>query len=59
MVIPVGPPGAQQILKVVKKVGDGAQVAVKRAYIYAGRPVLFVSFTKLHGEKVKGTHNQR
>jgi protein-L-isoaspartate(D-aspartate) O-methyltransferase len=59
MVIPVGPPGAQRILKVVKEVGAGEQVAVKRSDIYNGRPVPFVPFTKLDGDTVKGTHNQR
>jgi protein-L-isoaspartate(D-aspartate) O-methyltransferase len=56
MVIPVGPPGAQHILKVVKDVAPGGQVAVKRADIYNGRPVPFVPFTKLDGEVIKGTH---
>ena len=59
MVIPVGPPGAQHILKVVKEMGAGEQVAVKRSDIYNGRPVPFVPFTKLEGDTVKGTHNQR
>ena len=59
MVIPVGPPGAQRILKVVKEMGAGEQVAVKRSDIYNGRPVPFVPFTKLEGDTVKGTHNQR
>jgi protein-L-isoaspartate(D-aspartate) O-methyltransferase len=58
MVIPVGPPGAQRILKVVKEMGAGEQVAVKRSDIYNGRPVPFVPFTKLDGDTVKGTHNQ-
>ena len=56
MVIPVGPPGAQHILKVVKDVAPGGQVAVKRADIYNGRPVPFVPFTKLDGDVIKGTH---
>ena len=56
MVIPVGPPGAQHILKVVKDVAPGGQVAVKRSDIYAGRPVPFVPFTKLDGDVIKGTH---
>ena len=58
MVIPVGPPGAQHILKVNKENLAG-QIAVKRSDIYGGRPVPFVAFTKLDGEAVKGTHNQR
>ncbi len=58
MVIPIGPPGAQHILKVVKE-ATGGQIAVRRSDIYGGRPVPFVAFTKLQGEAVKGTHNQR
>ncbi len=56
MVIPVGPPGAQRILKVVKEAAAGGQIAVKRSDIYNGRPVPFVPFTKLDGEAIKGTH---
>ena len=59
MVIPVGPPGAQHILKVLKEEGAGGQIGVKRSDIYNGRPVPFVPFTKLEGEAVKGTHNKR
>jgi protein-L-isoaspartate(D-aspartate) O-methyltransferase len=59
MVIPVGPPGAQHILKVVKDEGAGGQIGVRRSDIYNGRPVPFVPFTKLEGEAVKGTHNKR
>jgi protein-L-isoaspartate(D-aspartate) O-methyltransferase len=59
MVIPVGPPGAQHILKVNKEEGGDGQVTVKRSDIYNGRPVPFVPFTKLDGEAVKGTHNKR
>jgi protein-L-isoaspartate(D-aspartate) O-methyltransferase len=58
MVIPVGPPGAQRILRVVKET-SGDQVAVRRTDIYNGRPVPFVPFTKLDGDGIKGTHNQR
>ena len=56
IVIPVGPPGAQRILKVVKEAAAGGQIAVKRSDIYNGRPVPFVPFTKLDGEAIKGTH---
>jgi len=55
MVIPVGPPGAQHILKVIKE-EVGGQVAVKRSDIYNGFPVPFVPFTKLEGDAIKGTH---
>ena len=57
MVIPVGPPGAQRVLKVVKtKAADGS-ITVARSDIYGGRIVPFVPFTKLEGDAVKGTHN--
>ena len=57
MVIPVGPPGAQRVLKVVKnQAGDGS-ITVARSDIYGGRIVPFVPFTKLEGEAIKGTHN--
>jgi protein-L-isoaspartate(D-aspartate) O-methyltransferase len=59
MVIPVGAPGAQRLLKVVKEAGADDQVAVRRSDIYNGRPVPFVPFTKLEGDAVKGTHFQR
>jgi protein-L-isoaspartate(D-aspartate) O-methyltransferase len=58
MVIPVGPPGAQHVLKVEKTVGTDGSVAVKRTDIYKGRIVPFVPFTKLEGDSIKGTHNQ-
>jgi protein-L-isoaspartate(D-aspartate) O-methyltransferase len=58
-VIPVGPPGAQRILRVVKESDAGGQVAVKRTDIYNGRPVPFVPFTKMQDDGIKGTHNQR
>jgi protein-L-isoaspartate(D-aspartate) O-methyltransferase len=57
MVIPVGPPGAQHILKVVKEqVADGS-INVARSDIYNGRIIPFVPFTKLEGDKIVGTHN--
>jgi protein-L-isoaspartate(D-aspartate) O-methyltransferase len=59
MVIPVGPPGAQHLLKVVKEVDANQQVAVRRSDIYNGRPVPFVAFTKLVDSGIKGTHNTR
>lgn len=56
MVIPVGPPGAQHILKVTKeKLPDGT-INITRSDIYGGQIVPFVPFTKLEGEKIKGTH---
>jgi protein-L-isoaspartate(D-aspartate) O-methyltransferase len=59
MVIPVGPPGAQRILKITKDALADGQVTVKRADIYNGRVVPFVPFTKMVDDAVKGTHNQR
>ena len=59
MVIPVGPPGAQRILRINKDTLADGQLAVKRADIYNGRPVPFVPFTKMVDDTVKGTHNQR
>ena len=58
MVIPVGPPGAQRVLKVVKeKAADGA-VTVARSDIFGGKIVPFVPFTKLEGDAIAGTHNK-
>jgi protein-L-isoaspartate(D-aspartate) O-methyltransferase len=57
MVIPVGPPGAQRVLKIVKQQGDDGTVTVARSDIYNGRIVPFVPFTKLEGNVIKGTHN--
>jgi protein-L-isoaspartate(D-aspartate) O-methyltransferase len=57
MVIPVGPPGAQRVLKVVKTEADDGTMTVARSDIYGGRIVPFVPFTKLEGDEIKGTHN--
>jgi protein-L-isoaspartate(D-aspartate) O-methyltransferase len=57
MVIPVGPPGAQHILKVVKDQAADGSINVARSDIYNGRIVPFVPFTKLEGDKIVGTHN--
>jgi len=57
MVIPVGPPGAQRVLKVVKSQAADGSITVARSDIYGGRIVPFVPFTKLEGEEIKGTHN--
>jgi protein-L-isoaspartate(D-aspartate) O-methyltransferase len=57
MVIPVGPPGAQRVLKVVKNKADDGTITVARSDIYGGRIVPFVPFTKLEGDVIKGTHN--
>ncbi len=57
MVIPVGPPGAQRVLKVVKTQAEDGTITVSRSDIYGGRIVPFVPFTKLEGDVIKGTHN--
>jgi protein-L-isoaspartate(D-aspartate) O-methyltransferase len=58
MVIPVGPPGAQRVLKVVKEKGPDGELKVTRSDIYGGRIVPFVPFTKLENDEIKGTHNK-
>ena len=58
MVIPVGPPGAQHVLKIVEKQSADGTVTVARSDIYGGSIVPFVAFTKLEGDVIKGTHNQ-
>ena len=58
MVIPVGPPGAQRVLKVVKTEGADGQMTVARSDIYGGKIVNFVPFTKLEGDKIVGNHNR-
>lgn len=56
MVIPVGPPGAQRVLKVEKiQAGDG-NISVARSDIF-NKVVPFVPFTKLEGEAIQGNHN--
>jgi protein-L-isoaspartate(D-aspartate) O-methyltransferase len=57
MVIPVGPPGAQHVLKVIKQKADDGAITVARSDIYNGRVVPFVPFTALSGDVIKGTHN--
>jgi protein-L-isoaspartate(D-aspartate) O-methyltransferase len=57
MVIPVGPPGAQHVLKVIKQKAADGTITVARSDIYNGRIVPFVPFTALAGDVIKGTHN--
>lgn len=57
MVIPVGPPGAQHVLKVTKEQAADGIMTVSRSDIYNGKIVPFVPFTKLDGDKIVGTHN--
>ena len=56
MVIPVGPPGAQHVLKVAKSLGADGKYTVARSDIYHGSVVPFVPFTKLQDGKIVGTH---
>jgi protein-L-isoaspartate(D-aspartate) O-methyltransferase len=56
MVIPIGPPGAQRVLKVTKQAAADGKITVARSDIYNGRIVPFVPFTKLEGDVIKGTH---
>jgi protein-L-isoaspartate(D-aspartate) O-methyltransferase len=58
MVIPVGPPGAQRVLKVAKLQGADGSITTTREDIYGGKIVPFVPFTKLEGEQIVGTHNR-
>jgi protein-L-isoaspartate(D-aspartate) O-methyltransferase len=57
MVIPVGPPGSQHVLKAVKNQAADGTITVARSDIYGGAIVPFVPFTKLEGNTIKGTHN--
>jgi len=59
MVIPVGPPGAQHVLKVVKQQAAEGAFNIVRSDIYNGGSVSFVPFTKLDGEVISGTHSGR
>lgn len=58
MVIPVGPPGAQRVLKVGKEQAADGTITVSRSDIYGGKIVPFVPFTKLEGEAIQGTHSK-
>jgi protein-L-isoaspartate(D-aspartate) O-methyltransferase len=48
MVIPVGPPGAQHVLKAVKRLSHDGQMTVARSDIYGGAIIPFVPFTGAH-----------
>jgi protein-L-isoaspartate(D-aspartate) O-methyltransferase len=56
MVIPVGPPGAQRVLKVVKQQAADGTITGTRSDIF-NKIVPFVPFTKLEGDVIKGAHN--
>jgi protein-L-isoaspartate(D-aspartate) O-methyltransferase len=57
MVIPVGPPGAQHVLKITTARANDGTINVARADIYGGTPIPFVPFTKWEGGVAVGTHN--
>jgi protein-L-isoaspartate(D-aspartate) O-methyltransferase len=48
MVIPVGPPGAQHVLKVVKRRSPDGEMSVVRSDIYGGAIIPFVPFAGSH-----------
>lgn len=48
MVIPVGPPGAQHILKAVKTADAGGQLTVTRSDIFGGKIIPFVPLSGGH-----------
>ena len=60
MVIPVGPPGVQHVLKVAKQQA-GRRRHQYRALGYLSRAAVSPScrFTKLDGDLIKGTHSGR
>lgn len=57
MVIPVGPPGAQHVLKIVKQQNPDGSFNIVRSDIYHGGIVSFVPFTKLNGDVIQGIHS--
>jgi protein-L-isoaspartate(D-aspartate) O-methyltransferase len=57
MVIPIGPPGAQHVLKVTKDAAADGTLRVARSDIYNGKIVPFVPFTKLEGDSIAGVHS--
>jgi protein-L-isoaspartate(D-aspartate) O-methyltransferase len=58
MVIPVGPPGAQRVLRVTKQQAPDGTIRVTREDIYGGKIVPFVPFHKLVDGQVQGTHGK-
>lgn len=62
MVIPVGPPSGQTVMKVTKKMNPDGSTTLEREDIFHGRKVIFVPFTaekggvhSLENERKKGT----
>src|SRR3954464_10555108 len=58
MVAPIGPPGAQHVLKINKNPAADGTITVARSDIYSGRVIPFVPFTALAGDVIKGTHDK-
>jgi protein-L-isoaspartate(D-aspartate) O-methyltransferase len=56
MVIPVGRPGSQHVLKISKQRSIDGAMSVARSDIYNGSSVSFVPLTKLEGDTIRGTH---
>ncbi|MBI1219884.1 MAG: protein-L-isoaspartate O-methyltransferase [Rhodobacteraceae bacterium] len=57
MVIPIGPPGAQHVLRIDKTQQADGRFTIARSDIYHGSIVNFVPFTKLVEGKIVGTHS--
>jgi len=58
IVIPVGPPGAQRVIKMIKQQAQDGTTTMTREDIYGGKIVPFVPFTKLVDGQIKGSHNR-
>jgi protein-L-isoaspartate(D-aspartate) O-methyltransferase len=59
MLIPVGPPGAQHVLKIAKRQVQDGTINVTRSDIYNGGKLAWVPFTKLESGAVRGSHSGR
>jgi protein-L-isoaspartate(D-aspartate) O-methyltransferase len=53
MMIPIGPPGAQNVLKVMKRQQSDGSILVTRSDIYNGGKLVWVPFAKLDGDQVR------
>ncbi len=51
MVIPVGPPSGQTVLRIVKRPAPGGGFTFERSDLYRGRKVVFVPFTSQGGAR--------
>ena len=58
IVIPVGPPGAQRVIKMIKQQAADGAMTMTREDIYGGKIVPFVPFTNLVDGQIKGSHNR-